>query len=166
MFRVAAVAGAAVLVCAGVASASWVYQGEKSAFGGAGTHLVLTFNSGYGFGFRCDDDGAKTVFITPETASNADMAQSVVLGTLLVRVDSGEVRNADAVPDSAANHLRLTAQYGPEILPEVRNAKRKVSVAVKVGSKILHETSFPAKGVKDALAKFINACPAAESVRG
>lgn len=166
MFRFAAALSAAVYFVAGTASASWIYQGEKSAFGGSGTHIVLTGKGGYGFGFRCDKEGIKAVYLTPEKVTSADLEGKDLAGQLLIRVDGNEVHAEPAEVDSASDKLRLSAGVEPAILKEIRSGKKKVAVAVKVGETVLHEASFPTQGAKDALSKFINGCDAAESLRG
>ena len=152
----------AFLFIASPVYASWVYEGQKSDFGGAGQHFALNLSAdqNYSFGFRCLDDSAQAVFITPEVLEIADLEGiSRISVTLLLKVDSGEAIDLDATVDSAQKLLRVTAEsVSKEQLELVQNATKSVSVALRIGEKVIHETRFNARGSTTAISKFMEGC--------
>lgn len=153
---------AAILVLSACisADAQWLYQGGDSAFGGTGTKIAATSNLNYVFAFRCDEAGPVAVYLTPETLDNSDVAALSVRSQILMRVDDGEVSKIFALPDSADRRLRVTSiGVMPGFLETVRDARKRISVAIAVGDRVIHEQSFSASGSTKAISQFLKACP-------
>ncbi|MDL2409960.1 hypothetical protein PY650_30960 [Rhizobium calliandrae] len=157
---------AALLFGVGYAHAGWLYKGEASAFGGAGSQIVLVVNDRYGFGVRCDGGVVTTIYLTPEEVSEKEFENATAAGTLMVKIDDLAPLTADATPDSADGHLRVSAEFNDDLLNELKAAKHRVAVAIKLGDRIFHESTFVAQGASKALGQFISACPAAAGAKG
>lgn len=150
---------AGLLISASPSHAEWHYQGEKSAFGSQGNHLALGYNGLYGFGFRCDQDEVAGIFITPEDLDD-DGAKSLtfLFPMLLVRVDNLDPHEHFGIVESANGKLRVSATISNNLLEEVRDAKRRIAVAIRMSDKTFHETSIPARGSTSALRSFLANC--------
>lgn len=154
----------ALVASSSAAFSQWVYNGEESAFGGAGVHLVVTAHKEYLFGFRCYEDETLALFVTPEHISEQDAAElSDLSPEFLIRVDDNDVDVELAYADRANEKLRLTREVPLKLLLQVRDAKRRVAVAFRVDDRVFHEQSFTARGSTSALRKFIANCFAAET---
>lgn len=153
-------AAVAASVCLPVAAnADWAFSETSSAFTERNTAFVLAHDGAYGFGLRCDDDGVKTMYYTPQPATPAELAPVIIWGELLLRVDGKDVIRASAVPESINGRLRLAAQFDGADIRELASAQRAVDVAFQVDGQILHETSFPVRGAAESVKQFEKACP-------
>jgi hypothetical protein len=166
MIKAGLIAATALLCAADYANADWFYKGEASAFGGAGSQIVYTSNKSYGLALRCDEGSVATIYMTPEEGTQKQYEDVGATGTLMVKIDDLAPLTADATPDVADGHVRVTAQFNDDLLNQLKGAKRRVSVAIKIGEQIFHESTFEAQGAPKALGKFINACPAASGAKG
>lgn len=161
MIRRRAIAVAAWLAAlAAPASAQWLYQGEESAFGDRGSHKVITANDTYGFGFRCEETGSAAVYVTPEELSNSE-AETLALGfpRLMIRVDDLPPHDLMGFVDSTQNRLRITATVDQPVVEQIRDAKKRVAVAIRKEDRVFHESSFGVRGSTAQVGKFLAACP-------
>ncbi len=146
-------------VAASPAWSQWLYDGQQSAFGGGGTHSAYTGNRDYGFGFRCDDSEVSVAYLTPQPIESDDLDGYQRLPIrLLVRVDDNPVKEYESRIDRADEKLRVIADIERDILEEVRDAKRRIAVAINLAGKLYHEQSFRAQGSTATLNKFMPNC--------
>lgn len=146
----------------GAAEAQWVYTSEESAFGNKAVHIAMTVaRGGYGFGLRCNGPDLEALFLTPE---KIDGPESVAMMTAMkpaikVRVDDRAVRDFTAVIDASSDsQMIVRAEIDMDLVEEIRDAKRRVSVAFEVVNSIFHETQFNVRSSTSAAEKLINAC--------
>lgn len=160
-------ASAGALIFVAPAQAEWYYQGEKSAFGTQGTHMALGHNGLYAFGFRCDQDDVAGIFITPEDLDDASAEGLTFLAPkLLIRVDDRAVHEHFGVVESANGKLRVSVTVRPSLLEQVRDAKRRIAVAIRMSDRTFHEASFSARGSTSALRSFLANCDISEDPEG
>lgn len=141
------------------AFAQWHYQGEDSAFGSSGTHIAVTANGVYGFGLRCQNGDVAAVYITPEDATQ-DQAAAISLGgaKLLVRVDDLPPHELGGEIESYNGKLRMSVPVESALTSQLRDAKRRIAVAISGGGELYHEGNFSARGSTKAIERVLKGC--------
>jgi len=125
---------AMLLLSAAPAYAQWHYQGEESAFGGKGIHVALTGNRAYSFGIRCEDGETQAILLTPEDLQASDAeAFSIMRPTMLLRIDDSPALDLATSVDSTSGKLRALADVDLDFVQQLKNAKRRVAVAISMG---------------------------------
>ncbi len=141
------------------ASAQWIFKAEESAFGSSGNIVAFGANSFVALAFRCDNDEISAIFITPEEVDTKTAETFSVLNPkLLLRVDSEEIVELTSYPEARDGKLVVIAYVERPFLESVKESKKRVSVALKVGDKLFHEGAIPAAGSTKALTSFLDAC--------
>ncbi len=144
------------------AYAAWEYEGQDSDFGGPGQHMALNMSDdgNYVFGFRCLGGQTQAIFLTPEILENADLEMTDNLPVrLLFKIDGGEAANLEATVDSALLQLRVTGENVSETqIKLARDAAKSISVAIRIGELVVHETRINARGSTAAISKFMDNC--------
>ncbi len=152
----------ALLFLASPVFAAWEYEGQESDFGSSGQHVVanMSEDGNYFFAFRCIGKETQAVFLTPEVLENADLSLTKDLPfRLLFKIDGGDASNLPATVDSALRQLRVTGEnVSDEQIKFARDATKSISVAIKIGDLVVHETRISARGSTDAISKFMKAC--------
>jgi hypothetical protein len=125
----------------------------------------LSEDGNYFFAFRCMGKEVQAVYLTPEILENADIEMTKDIPTrLLFKVDGGETIDLPATVDSALRQLRLTGGNVPDQQVKLaRDAIKSISVAVKIGGVVFHETRIGVRGSTSAISKFMSACGISEN---
>ena len=159
MFK-AIFAAAFLATSAASASAQWVTQKHGGEFDDNATYIALTAKGDYALGFRCNQDEAKVILITPEKVS--DSTSLDMIGTvgpkLRLKVDSGAIVDLDAELDETKGTLGVLADVDVAMLKNVRDAKSKVSAVLTIMGQNFHETTFNVRGSTAAIGKLIKEC--------
>lgn len=150
----------AVVVAATPASAQWLYQGNESAFGDSGLHLAVTGSGPYGFGLRCSGEKTEAVYMTPDTSFDTDTYKLANMSKpiLMIRVDDNPIVEIEAELINMDGKAAALGDVAPAIFTAVRDAKKRVAVALKLLGENYHEKSFNVRGSGNALKKVIAAC--------
>jgi hypothetical protein len=135
------------MLAPGVAAAQWHYQGEDSAFGEGGLHIAAVANQLYFFGVRCELGQMEAVYATPEDVDDSDTLTLQMLSPeFLLRVDDNEPIEALAVLDSMNGKLRATTEVEYAFADQLRNATRRLAIAIRLGGERFHEQTFSVVG--------------------
>ncbi len=166
--------GFVVLACATVwgaepsAAQQWFYSQDDSAFGTGGKYIAVTANGmGYGFGLRCIGSGPEVLYTT--TDQSLDREQVTQFNTLfspsiLVRVDNGEVMRIKGQFVLIDTGLAVLADAPDDLAPQIRDAKRRISVAIEAID-IMHESKFGVRGSTKAISQWMADCGSGNSIR-
>jgi hypothetical protein len=150
----------AVVVAATPASAQWLYQGNESAFGDSGLHLAVTGSGNYGFGLRCSGEKTEAIYMTPDTSFDSDAYKVANMSKpiLMIRIDDNPIVEIEAELIDTDGKAAALGDVNPAIFAAVRDAKKRVAVALKLLGENYHEKSFNVRGSGNALKKVIAAC--------
>jgi hypothetical protein len=151
---------ALVLATSVTASAQWLYQGSESAFGDRGLHLALTANNYYGLGLRCRGKTIETVYMTPDTSFDAE-GYKIANSTgpkMMICVDDGPIVELEVELIDLDGKAAAIGETDLNMFASVRDAKKRVSVVLKILDENYHEQSFSARGSGNAIKKLIAAC--------
>lgn len=112
-----------------------------------------------GLGFRCQDGTTEIVYRTPEEADDSKASSFNGLDPKLkLRIDSNPIVDLEVNFDSNNGKLRGVADVDMDLLTQVRDAKRRVAVAIEVLDKLYHEQSLDVAGSTEALKRLILNC--------
>lgn len=134
----------------------WSFQQQGGAFGDpVSLALVMSDDMQYAFMLRCQGRsepmyvmlGVPEVYRTPIT--NAE---------LLIRVDDGEAFARHAIVDGAPIQMRFTAPLASLLFVELANVQRRIAVAVRIGSQIVHERDYPVANFAETYSRLKEAC--------
>lgn len=126
------------------------------------TVIAITAKGAAGFGFRCQGDELKVIFITPEKISDDSMIETMNTAKpqLRIKIDGGPVITLDADLDNPDDKLAVASDTDRELVKSVATAKSKVSVVLTVIGQNFHETTFNVRGSTAALNKMMTQCKA------
>lgn len=145
----------------GVANANWVFQEQGGAFSDDSLKLAVTVSqTGLALGVRCtNSDKLELAFITEEKikAKTADTL-NLLAPLLRLRVDSNDIIDFDVVLSEADGILMGIATAQPNLLSEIKKAKRKISVVLSIAGEQYHETVFSVRGSTKAMQKLESKC--------
>ncbi|WP_422018887.1 hypothetical protein [Roseibium sp.] len=150
---------------ADVGYAQWLHQKQESAFGSDGLELIITASAGMGFGIRCSSESIEAVFITKDTSFDDEtfLIANATSPKLLLRIDNEAPLELEGMLWDSEGKAAMTAEVEAEFIDGIANAKRRVSVAVKLLGEVYHETSFSAVGSTKAANKLKAGCSAKQS---
>ena len=158
----AATSLATLLLTSSVALAQWVYNEEEDAFGEGGSKMILVTDFSSAFGIKCSPEGLRALYATPEKIQEAGALEMLnqAKPKLLVRVDRNQVYELDATLDvTMDDHLRAWADdIPPKLVKEIRDAKKRIAVAVRLLGKLYHKASYRVRGSTAAARKLIKRC--------
>lgn len=140
--------------------AQWIFQGSESAFGDDAVQLAMTMAKPYALGARCKGDKIDLVYITPDTSFDKDSyaGMNAMMPEMKVRIDDNPIVVIDAeLVDSEGKMLGL-AETDTEMLTSIKNAKRRIAIALSVLGKNYHEQSFSVQGSTAAIEKLFKGC--------
>lgn len=141
-------------------NANWIYSETKSAFADSSVKLAATALGGYALGMRCSKDKREAIFITSEKEFEPDSLK-LANGThpvLLLRVDDLGVVELPGAVVGTNGKMGMIAEVPNEVLMQVKDAKRRVAIAIKLITGTFHETTFAVRGSTKAVGKLIENC--------
>ncbi|PZP65237.1 MAG: hypothetical protein DI604_25035 [Delftia acidovorans] len=141
-------------------NAEWLFHQKASAFLDEKETFVSAQAEGNSLAFRCDRKEVQAVFFV-SNASPVTKPGQLAIGTLLFRVDDRPTVTALGRSDARDGGVRVSARVESSFLEDVRQAKKRLAVAILADEGLLHETSYSVDGVKRVLTQFIQACPVA-----
>lgn len=159
--RAAAIAVLVLASSALSAEAQWLYQKEESAFGDNHFHGAITGKGPYGFGFRCFGSDPEIIFMTPETSPGEEklsLINSITPPEILIRTDDLEVHRLEGQAADTDGTVVFLAPAPAEVMAEVRDARRRVAVAIDFMGETIHETKFNVSGSTRAMAQLMRGC--------
>lgn len=159
MRKVLIIAAAATVV-ATAANANWVYEGSESAFDDNGIHMAFTGTTLYGLGFRCSGSNVEAMYTTPDTSFDSDgyKRANMMQPKLKMRVDDAPVINLEATLLDLNGSIAALTDVTPEILANVRDAKKRVAVVLSLANENYHEQSFSVRGSTRAIEQLLQGC--------
>lgn len=150
------------LLFSATAVAQWIYNEEEDTFGEGGEKMILVTDLFTGFGVKCSPAGLRAFYATPEKVEEGTTLEAVnrTHPKLLVRVDKNPPYELDATFDvTMENRARAWADdIPPKLVKEIRDAKRRIAVAVRILGKIYHKNSYPVRGSTAAARRLIKRC--------
>lgn len=148
------------LLASSAASARWNYWvAPDSAFGGSRWHLATTDGSVVGLGFRCKDGTTEAIYITSEEMDDDKVAGlSNLAPKLKMRIDENPIVDLEVELQAQKGKLRGIAGVDMDLLTQVRDAKRRIAVALQLQDELYYEKSFDAVGSTEALKRLISNC--------
>ena len=160
MKRATTALACAAMLCAPPAAAQWKYQLNESAFTAEGVNIAMTANAGYAFGFRCQGQDMEVLFLTNSNSfTNESLgASSLAPPQLLVRVDDHAVIEMNISLVENGGKSGAIGYVEMELANAVRNAKKRIAVALRILGEIQHEEWFDVVDSTIAIDKITAAC--------
>jgi hypothetical protein len=135
------------------------YQAYDSAFAGSDRHVAAVEKPGFGLGFSCKDGTTHAIYITPEEVNDDKVAGASALAPKLkMRIDENPIVDLEVEIQSFDGKLRGVAGVDVDLLIQVRDAKRRVAVALQFRDELYHEQSFDVVGSTEAFKRLISNC--------
>ena len=134
------------------ANARWMYLETGGAFDDKPTHVIATVSLGYSLGFRCKDN--KSLELIYGTTENAEGSKKEELlrslnkidPELLVRIDDNKTLTIETTMTRMQSNVGALSSVQDDVLRQLINANRRISVAVKLAGNLVHEHEFSVTG--------------------
>lgn len=144
------------------ANAQWFYQEkEESAFSEEKVHLLLSMSEGRGFGFRCRDGSSELMFMLEERMEETDTLNAIQ-PKLLLKIDNNELHEIPVTAANSGDSLVFMAEAPVPLIEEIRDAQKRVAVAVDLVGNLFSETAYNVRGSTAAATSLLNNCKSAE----
>lgn len=149
---------AAAAIATPAQAQEWAYMNASSAFEPQGVHAAYVHLGHEGFAFLCQGTQARWSYNPP--AVTFDNSISTGDYTLLLRIDSGPVREFDAMRGRITGMDAIVADVEGDDLDELMGAENRVVVGVRSGGVVLAETEIPLENAGHALQMAMDGCDA------
>lgn len=137
------------LINVSTASAQWLFQTKENAFEPSKSmHIALTAVGEYALGLRCQDGQRSAIFITSETIEDVSVLNALK-PELLIRIDQNQIFTFPTLLESRDNKLTASvtdAEKMANVFEEGKNAKKRISIAIKMLTETYHPTNFSVRG--------------------
>lgn len=152
---------AALVASSAPAAAEWVYEGNSGTFDGPLLQIVATTNFTYSLGLRCRaGDRLEIVYITQDDSVKGELIEKAnrLEPLLRVRVDTAPIRDFPTRFEERAGGFIAVSKVDRELLLTIRDARRRVAIALFFAGKHHHDSVFSASGSTQAIQKLIAGC--------
>lgn len=148
------------------ASAQWVTSVNGGDFDDDPLRLAVTMSGNYAIGVRCRNNDAEIVYATPDKSMDDPDLLKITNATeplLKYRIDGKEVYELNAEIDSQETGMAAIAKITLDDMTRLRDARKSLSVVIRIMGKNFHETRFGSSGSTKAMNELIDGCKMAQS---
>ncbi|GGF54771.1 hypothetical protein GCM10007301_12910 [Azorhizobium oxalatiphilum] len=144
------------------ASADWTIKAQNSEFQDS-VYMAVVENDGYALAVRCKGTKRMLSFAFPQNVSaKAANTFNFSFPKLNIRVDGGPIlqewTNITAGEKYRKGHSMTNSPLTLDTLKALMGAQSRIAVSIGVNGKIVHETSFTAKGALEAVQSLAAHC--------